>query len=137
LASRTTGDGRLGLSEAIRSLEVLSVCRQRLQRLAGWRFARAKRQNVREPYATMRAHASERQQADVHPSPHKRAGDAQNARRVFGRDLRIISKHGHTIARGKLVEKVGKGWQGRRRERDCFLRSIGPHETDVRPRRRA
>jgi hypothetical protein len=110
LASRTTGGSGLGLSEAIRSLEILRVCRQRLQRLARRRFARAKRKDIREPDAPMRANATERQQAHVHPPPHKRAGDSQNAGRVFGRNLRIISKHGHAVAGGKLVKKVGKGW---------------------------
>ncbi len=125
------------LSEAIRLLETLSVGRQRLQRLARRLLTGPKRKNVCEPNAPMRANATEREQANVHPPSHKRAGHSQNAGRVFRRDLRIISKHRHPIARGKVVEKVGQGWQGRRGKRDCLLCSIGAHKTDIGSRRRA
>lgn len=45
----------------------------------------------------MRANAPERQQTSIHPSSHERAGDAQDAGCIFGRDLRIIGEHGDAI----------------------------------------
>ena len=68
-----TGGGGPDLSKAIRSLEVLSIGGQCLHRLANRFFPRAKGQHVGQADASMRADAPERQQTNIHSSPHQRA----------------------------------------------------------------
>ena len=93
----TTRGGEPGPSKAIRSLEVLSVGSQRFQGLTDWLLPRAKGQHIGQPNAPVCANTPVRQQANIHPSPHERARDAQDTSRVLGRDLRIIGKHGDAI----------------------------------------
>lgn len=93
----TTRGGEPGPSETIRSLKVLSVGGQRFQSLANRLLPRAKGQYIGQPNASMRSDAPERQKADIHPSSHERAGDAQDAGCILGRDLRIIGEHGDAI----------------------------------------
>ena len=83
----------------------------------------------------MRAHAAERQQADIHSPSHKRPGNAQDARCVLRCDLCIVGEHGHAIRRGKPVEQVGKGRQGGSRKRDGILSPIIPQNANIGPGR--